>query len=457
MFSKRVISTLLTALILSVLIGLLSNKIPTEELKKQFFAYKIHNNNNYDLLLAGDSRVFRGLSSKPFEEVLGLRTFNLGFSAVIFDDIMFDLINEKLDENSTSPSIIVAITPHSLTKYSYSNGHIRRVEKMKREDVLLYNYFLRAASVFAPYSFSELVQLSPVTQAPKQAFHQEFFKKQGWIDSDFDTRQPQYALKSYHSTFNNREIDTAIKEGLFDQVEFWKSKGYDVYGFIPPSSPNIESLERSYSGFLDGDIAKGFMAHKGLWICLDSLYESYDGSHLSGESAIRLSNEIAYKIKMGLVDSVYDDKKNYAINYLPLNQPVLSKRINFEDTENSYKTEAGQLIGKIDTATLFFNTCDINTETIIRKRIKKIITRAQFLIPHENVNFDLVYQIKRAGKTIFYSKLSSKWILKKQEWGSLTYELNLPDDIQQGDLIQCYIYNRSKVEFYVDDLETLFY
>lgn len=457
MFSKRVILTLFIAFMISVLIGLLSNKIPTEELKKQFFAYKIHSGKTYDLLIAGDSRVFRGVSSQPFEDKLGLRSFNLGFSAVIFDDIMFDLVEQKLDRESKSPTIIVAITPHSLTKYSYPNGHIKKIQKMKREDVLMYRYFLRATSVFTPYSFSGLLKFSSGAHSQEQSFHQEFFKEQGWIYSKFETNQLQSALKSYHSTFNKRKIDSVIQEGLYDQIRIWKSKGYEVFGFIPPSSPNIESLERSYSGFLDQEIAKNFMAHDGKWISIDSIYDSYDGSHLTGESAIRLSNEIAYKIKMGYVDSIYDETKNYPNNYLPSNKPITAYHNNFEGSEYSYKTENGQIIGKIDTATLFFNTANINSETIIRKKIKKIITRAQFLIPHENAKFQLVYQIKRADKSVIYKKLSSKWILKKQVWGQLYFELIIPEGIQQGDLINCYIYNNDKVEFYIDDLEILFY
>lgn len=115
------------------------------------------------------------------------------------------------------------------------------------------------------------------------------------------------------------------------------------------------------------------------------------------------------------------------------------------------------MIGKIDTATIYYNTVNINTDTIIKKKIKKIITRAQFLIPQENVNFSIVYQVKRAGENVAYQKLSSKWILKKQQWGNLTFKFNIPEDLQQGDLILCYIYNNNKEEFYLDNLETLFY
>lgn len=457
MFDKRVIYTLIISFLICMVIGFVNKNIPTDELLKQMFVYKIHHDKTYDLLIGGDSRVYRGVSTGSFENIMELDAYNLGFSSALYEKQLFDIIDQRCHKEAVKTFIVLGITPHSLTKYSMPNGHIHQIKNMKKEDVLMYSNFLRLKSIFTPYSISDIIDHFSNDGFGNDGFIQVPYTKEGWVASDYNIRQPYSALKSYHTTFKNRKVDSIVMSQFFNQVKIWSKNGCKVYGFIPPSSPNMESLERSFSGFSDGDIVKHFIGSGGKWIALDSVYHSYDGSHLSGESAIRLSNEMAYKIKMGFVDTTYDQKKNYRYNYLPLNEPILSYFNNFDHSEYSYKSEDGQMIGKIDTATIYYNTVNINTDTIIKKKIKKIITRAQFLIPQENVNFSIVYQVKRAGENVAYQKLSSKWILKKQQWGNLTFKFNIPEDLQQGDLILCYIYNNNKEEFYLDNLETLFY
>lgn len=457
MFSKRVILTLIIALIISVVIGFVGNKIPTNELKKQLFVNKIHSSQTYDLLIVGDSRTFRGLSPKPFEDQLGLKSFNLGFSAVVFDDIMFDLIEQKLDKETKSPIIVVAITPHSLTKYSYPNGHIRAIEKMKREDILVYKYFLRASTVFSPYSISDLKKILSSKSISSVGFQQTHYLDQGWIHSDYKTRHPNSALKSYNNTFKTRLIDSLVKDQLFNKVIHWKKKGYDVYGYIPPSSQNMETLERSYSGFSDAEMAKRFIESGGKWILLDSVYRSYDGSHLVGEDAIRLSKVIAHKIKVQDVDSVFDKANTYVNNYLPLEEPKDRYTYDFLNSEYMFESKNKEIIAKIDSSTLYFNMATISTDSIIKKGVTRIIIRADFLIPDESIQFVLAYKVKRVTEPPIYKKMSSKWILKEKKWGTITYEFELPKDLKAGDTITSYIYNHQKKYFFIKGLETYLY
>ncbi|NOR86067.1 MAG: hypothetical protein GQ527_00515 [Bacteroidales bacterium] len=457
MFTKRVILTLIIALFISVIIGFMGNKIPTNELKKQLFVNKIHNSQTYDLLIIGDSRTFRGLSPKPFNDQLGLKSFNLGFSSVVFDNFVFDLIEQKLNKETKTPIIVVAITPHSLTKYSYPNGHIRAIKKMKREDVLIYKYFLQVTNVFSPYSISDLKNLLSGKSISSEGFQQTHYLDQGWIHSDYTTRQPNAALKSYNNTFKTRLIDSLVKDQLFNKVKHWKQKGYDIYGFIPPSSQNMETLERSYSGFSNVEMAERFIESGGKWILLDSVYRSYDGSHLAGEDAIRLSKVIAHKIKVQDVDSVYDKANAYANNYLPLEEPKNRYTYDFLDSKYMVESKNKEIIGKIDSSTLYFNFATISADSIIKKGVTRIIIQADFLIPDESVQFILAYKVKREKETSIHKKMSSKWILKEKKWGTITYEFELPEDLKSGDLIIPYIHNHQKNVFFIKGLETLLY
>lgn len=440
-----------------MVLGIISNNTPTEELTKQMFVHKVHDSKTYDLLVAGDSRVYRGVSTKPFKEVLNVEAYNLGFSGGNFETQMFDIIDQKLNKESKQPIIVLGVTPHSLTKHYKPNGHIRELTKMKREEVFTYMYFLRYGSVFSPYSITEIINKISNDKYWKTGFYQVPNIEEGWIASDFQNRAPNSALEPYYNTCSKRDIDSSVMHRFFNQIEGWCEKGYKVYGFIPPSSPNIESLERSYLEFSDRMIVKKFIESGGKWITLDSVYRSYDGSHLVMEDAIMLSNELAWKIESDIVDTIFNRNKDYSANYLPLRKPKMSFYDDFENSEMAFTTIFGDAIGIVTKDKVFYNYSAINTDSILNKKVKKIIVKAMFLTQEANDHFSMVFEVNRGEDRLIYQRVKSKWILKEGEWGSMSLELDLPEDLQAGDVIKSYLYNNKKKEFYIDDIEMLYY
>ncbi len=154
MFDKRVIFIILIGVIISSVISI-SLSDNTKDFVKQLFVYKVWNETQYDLIIAGDSRIYRGVSTKPFSELLDVKAINLGFSSGIFEKHMFQLIDEKLNYRSHKKTIVLGISPLTLTMYSWPNGHIQRIKDLKQEDVINYLYFLDFNSYFTPMSISE--------------------------------------------------------------------------------------------------------------------------------------------------------------------------------------------------------------------------------------------------------------------------------------------------------------
>jgi len=85
----------------------------------EFWIRKAFTEDKYDLILAGDSRVYRGLSPKVMNETFTrLKIFNYGFSGNGYNRQYLDAISKIIDSNSSMPAIILGITPMSLTEGS---------------------------------------------------------------------------------------------------------------------------------------------------------------------------------------------------------------------------------------------------------------------------------------------------------------------------------------------------
>ena len=70
-----------------------------------------------------------------------------------------------------------------------------------------------------------------------------------------------------------------------------------------PVYHKLKALEDSLSGFNEEIVKSRIINNGGSWLNIqDSLYSTYDGSHLDGESAKLLSRDIAKKIKSQLVN-----------------------------------------------------------------------------------------------------------------------------------------------------------
>ena len=89
---------------------------------RQFWQLKISQPPVDDLVLAGNSRIFLGLAPRHMAQALpGRKIYNFGFVACSLERLYLEHATRLLDISSPRPSLVVGITPHSLTPQTRSN------------------------------------------------------------------------------------------------------------------------------------------------------------------------------------------------------------------------------------------------------------------------------------------------------------------------------------------------
>jgi len=105
-------------------------------------------------------------------------------------------------------------------------------------------------------------------------------------------------LASYKKTFSKYQVNPFNVEVFLEQVKVIVSKGVKVIAFRPPSSEVLRALEDEVSGFDETYVKQRLKATGVDWLDFDDAdFESYDGSHLHYNSAIKLSKKIGAQVK----------------------------------------------------------------------------------------------------------------------------------------------------------------
>ncbi|MEZ4722533.1 MAG: hypothetical protein R2813_11730 [Flavobacteriales bacterium] len=258
----------------------------------EFWIHKTFQKNEYDLVVIGDSRVYRGISPKHLAKESGLRVFNLGYSSGGMAEPLFS-IAERSIATSVKPVILLGITPHSLTPVGLSNKQLNRLmgEEHPAEIDSESSGMMRW---FEPYRPSDY--LKPRSDSSKFDEFNHYYRN-GWCASHSPKDDPARTLPIYRKNFAGNTVDSAAYESLTKRVKIWTANGISVFAFRVPSTEQMEVLEDSLSGF-DASFLKNQLILSGAkWLDFNSKdFRSYDGSHLHFESAIEFSERLGKMI-----------------------------------------------------------------------------------------------------------------------------------------------------------------
>ena len=101
-----------------------------------FWANKTHFLNEGDILILGDSRVYRGVSPQAMQSIIGeKRILNLGYSSAGMSQDYFSFIRQKMASNQ-KVKLIIGISPYSLTTEARKNEHLQ--QELLRSSASLY-------------------------------------------------------------------------------------------------------------------------------------------------------------------------------------------------------------------------------------------------------------------------------------------------------------------------------
>ncbi len=294
-FSRTKICFLLSILLIAIVAllpqgGVKNNRLSDLELDK-FWLEKTYASPNYDLVMLGDSRLYRGVSPDEISKLTGHKSLNFGYSQAGFSKKYIELALSKLDSSSSRQTAIFAITPLSLTPKALRNQHLNK----------FLNYdFLKRFLVLHTYSFASKFhrrKISSLLGTTKNSDYLQIINPNGWIASSRKVFSIKRGIDAYQNMFSNNQVSPTAEKILLRKITQLTKNGVLVYGFRPPSSREVENIENEKSGFIEDTFKKRFTTAGGVWLEFDrTKYKSYDGSHLTVESSISFSKDIAHSI-----------------------------------------------------------------------------------------------------------------------------------------------------------------
>jgi hypothetical protein len=292
---------------IAVLILCLRNSVKEEigVLSNMFWAQKRNWHNCADIVIAGDSRIYRGISPNTMQQVLpGYRINNFGFSSIGLSSTYLTAVENVLDSESRQPVIVLGVSPNSLTE-----GAVRENDFLWREADTFNaspNFLVLFAHWFRPIKDREAFNICVTIigcGSKAQLYYQEYFQN-GWVASKRIPEFPRRALSIYATVFDegrNGPVSQRVIEELLQEVERISKQGKQVFGFRPPTSSELVLLEDTKGDFNEREFVDNFEKVGGIWLEVDqNAYHSYDGNHLERNAAETLSLSLAKMIQSRL-------------------------------------------------------------------------------------------------------------------------------------------------------------
>lgn len=277
---KIAIFLISTSLLTSLLLIWNPDRSISETARANFWTTKTFNPSTYDVVFYGDSRVYRGISPDNIIEGTEFSCYNFGYSSGSLSSQMLDFAASHVDK-SDHPTLVIGVTPYSLTQNSIKDKqYLQEVNKSKTE-IFLNTYQSGLLTYFDPIKPSDVFGLTG---------NFDEFNPNGWMSNRGNVIDTLSGLESYEKVLYNNPIHEGTYFRFFDKVREYSASGINVYGFRPPTMMSMEQLENQMTGFDETSFIKMFEEAGGSWIYVDkAAYQTYDGSHLQKEEAVKFS------------------------------------------------------------------------------------------------------------------------------------------------------------------------
>ncbi len=295
--TPKIWSTLLLAAVLTGALSFVLPKNHEKYLAEHFWTRKTFAQSRYDVVLMGDSRVYRGLSPEVMQDELpGLRILNFAYSNGGLNPTMFRAAESKLNNSSEKKVIVMGVAANTITEYTENNMQFIQELSRPREEIIERLYFGQIKYWFSPTSPEGIKELVRGDE-PASYYTNEYYLN-GYVKSVLFPPDTMRAIPSYIKDFTHYKVDNDKLESLFSQISTWTDDGIVVLGFRPPVSHPMYMLEDTMGLYNEAAIKAGFIQTGGYWLDLNHTdYKTYDGSHLKVESAVKLSRKVGSEIK----------------------------------------------------------------------------------------------------------------------------------------------------------------
>lgn len=297
---NNILFTLISATILAVCLSFVLPKNNEKYLGDMFWVRKTFAPSNKNVVLMGDSRVYRGLSPQIMQKELSdYKILNFGYSDGGLNPTMFKAAEKKLKIAEKIQVIVLGVTTNTLSDYTKDNKQYLQELNRPREEVLERLYLSPISYWFSGTSPNDLKLHFQNKNKSKNKWYISNYTKNGYVESDKFPVDTLEAIPYYLDDFSKYQVENEHIQNLFAQVKDWTAKGITVLAYRPPISVPMLELENTMGLYNESVISTGIKKAGGNWIDLhNSSYKTYDGSHLNRASAEKLSLKIAREIQM---------------------------------------------------------------------------------------------------------------------------------------------------------------
>ena len=250
-----------------------------------------------DVVIVGDSRPLSAVSPAVLADVLGgARVRNFGFVGERFRPEYLEAVAAVLDPASPQRRIILGITPTALTPGSPKRSWFLRYRAELQNQTVLARPQAALATFLAPMppkdvglSFASLAGLD----RPKVVYLPD-----GWVTCWPQGPVEREELANYRLIFAKERPDPQRRADVLAFTARWSRAGIRVYGFRPPTTPEMLALETELSGFDEAAFVGEFAAAGGIWLAVDPVaYTAFDHSHLDAPTAQRFTRDLGEQLR----------------------------------------------------------------------------------------------------------------------------------------------------------------
>ncbi len=292
--------TLLLAAGFILLAGALrSGTVMGAHLPEAFWAQKLLWDREFDIVIAGDSRVYRGVSPEAMESALpDRRIANFGFSACGFSKPYLKATEALLDHNSTQPTIILGVTASTLTPSATKENGFLSLRKLRQFQLAQLALLGRVSFFFSPYDLEEVQNLFRKSKVG----YTLVWHTDGWVQSRKVPEDPTEAVRIYRRQAKKARWRSRVSEpivaNLLETVREWRRRGILVYAFRPPTPQAMVEVETTFMKFDEAAFVQQFQEAGGVWLPFQAeQYHSYDGSHLRDDAAVEFSTDLGRALR----------------------------------------------------------------------------------------------------------------------------------------------------------------
>ncbi len=262
----------------------------SEYVRQWFWVNKTYPYKNFNMVIYGDSRVYRGINPQKFREVFpSMDVINLGYSSGGINKEMLEFAYSKLSSKDKK-IIVLGITPFSLTEKARENKHFHQEYYRPKGEVWERKFIYPFLTAFEPFDINPFSKKNNYVQK---------YHPSGWVESYKIQADTLFALPSYRKQLSETVISSTSIEELRNFITEKSKKGDLIFGFRPPTPKSMETLEDNLTGMTKEKMKEIFDKSGGVWLSIPNRnkYLSYDGSHLHFNAANKLSLFLAKQIK----------------------------------------------------------------------------------------------------------------------------------------------------------------